>query len=281
MIELPSIAAAQDHAPDALIGTVNGVDIRESDLANFYQDFGRAVASGETDKEKRDFLIRYLADSILLGKAAEQKQMADDPGTARRLMFLKYKILMDRLLEMTAKSAVTEDALHQWYDKTFGVMVEEPEVHLRHVMFRVTDWTDKEAAAAAEDKAKQFIERVHTGEDFATLAGQYAEEPAAKIARGDLGWFVKAGTPNEFRDAAFGLEPGSFSDPIKTALGWHVIRVEERRIRAVPAFDEARERIQQGVMSQAQFDLVAKLRAEATVKGPDGVQLSGPQEITK
>lgn len=276
-----SIAAAQDQAADALIGTVNGVDIRESDLANFYQDWGRAIAPGESDKEKRDFLIRYLADSILVGKAAEQAKIADDPGTARRLMFLKYKILMDRLLETTAKSAVTEDALHKWYDKTFGVMVEEPEAHLRHVMFRVADWTDNEAAAAAEDKAKQFVERLRNGEDFAQLAGKYAEEPAAKIAGGDLGWFAKSATPNEFRDAAFNLEPGSYSDPIKTALGWHVIRIEERRMRKVPGFEEVRDRIQQGVMNQAQFDLVSKLRAEATIKGPDGVQLSGPQEITK
>src|SRR5215475_13224824 len=156
MIGLPSMAAAQDQAADALIGTVNGVDIRESDLANFYQDWGRSIAAGESDKEKREFLIRYLADSILVGKAAELKKIADDPGTVRRLMFLKYKILMDRLLEVTAKSAVTEDTLHQWYDKTFGVLVEEPEVHLRHIMFRVTDWNDKEAVAAAEDKAKQF-----------------------------------------------------------------------------------------------------------------------------
>src|SRR5262249_55633928 len=163
----------------------------ESDVANFYKDLGGANIPGESDKDRRDFLIKYLADSILIGKAAEQTKITDDPGTTRRLMFLRYKLLKDRFLEITAKSAVTEDALHKWYDKAFGVLVEEPEVHLRHVMFRVADWTDKEVAAAAEAKAKQFVERVRNGEEFGALAAQSAEEPAAKLARGDLGWFVK------------------------------------------------------------------------------------------
>ena len=93
---------------------------------------------------------------------------------------------------------------------------EEPEeVHARHIL------------VATEKEAKEIIERLKKGEDFATVAKEKSKDPSAE--GGDLGWFGRGQMLKPFEDAAFALEVGQISEPVHTQFGWHVIKVEERR----------------------------------------------------
>ena len=72
-------------------------------------------------------------------------------------------------------------------------------------------------------------EKLAAGEDFASLAVQYSDDPGSKQEGGELGWFSKGqGLVQPFEDAAFKLEAGQISDPVKTDFGYHIIQVEER-----------------------------------------------------
>ena len=70
----------------------------------------------------------------------------------------------------------------------------------------------------------------------------------------------------EFAEAAFKLDKGQISDPVKTQFGWHVIKVEDKRSRPVPDFDKVKDQIEQYVVRKAQADLVTKLRGEAKIE---------------
>ncbi|PTU03757.1 peptidylprolyl isomerase SurA, partial [Pseudomonas sp. HMWF031] len=102
------------------------------------------------------------------------------------------------------------------------------EVNSRHILV-------KPSIILSEDKAKamlnRFKEEVKNGEaDFAELAKEYSEDPGSALRGGELGWSDPNNYVPEFKDALAQLQPGEFSDPVRTVHGWHLIQLIERRI---------------------------------------------------
>ena len=106
-------------------------------------------------------------------------------------------------------------------------------------------------------KPRRRSTRVKDGEDFAKVATELSKDPAGD--GGDLGWFTKDRMVPEFADAAFKLEPGQISDPVKTQFGWHIIKVEEKRMKTFPPFEQVKEQAARYVAQKAQTDLIASL----------------------
>ena len=86
---------------------------------------------------------------------------------------------------------------------------------------------------------------------------------------GDLGYFTKEQMVPEFAEAAFKLDKGQISDPVKTQFGWHIIKVEDKRTKPTPSFDEVKGQLQNYVARRAQAELVEKLRSTASIERLD------------
>ena len=263
-----AVAPAQAPASDPVIAKVNGVEIRQSDLNIAEEDIGRDMPAND-EAGKRDYLVNYLTDLLLIAKAAEAKKIPDSAEFKQRLAFVRNKTLMETVLAQESKAAVTEPALRKIYDDATKTMGGQQEVHARHILFRVNDPNDQAASKAAEDKVKSTIERIKKGEDFATIAKALTEDPSGKQDGGDLGYFTRDQMVPEFSEVAFGLEKGQVSGPVKTQFGWHVLKVEDKRTRTPPPFDQVRGEIEQFASRKAQVDIVAKLRADAKIERLD------------
>jgi peptidyl-prolyl cis-trans isomerase C len=268
LIAASGLAHAQAPAGDPLIAKVNGVEIHQSDLALAEEDIGQNVPAKD-EQGRRDYLINFLTDMILLSKEAEAKKVPDTPEFKRRIAFARNKALMDTVLQEASKGATTEANLHKVYDDATKQMGAEQEVHARHILFRVVNPADDAASKAAETKVKAVIERVKKGEDFNKLANELTEDPSGKANGGDLGYFTKEQMVPEFSEVAFKLDKGQVSAPVKTQFGWHVLKVEDKRQRQAPAFDTVRDQVENFAVRKAQVDLVTKLRADAKIERLD------------
>ncbi|MGB7256770.1 MAG: peptidylprolyl isomerase [Pseudolabrys sp.] len=255
---------AQDKDP--VVAKVNGVELHESDLALIEEEAGQLPPMAP--EAKRDYLISFAADMLMVSQAAEAKKIGDTDTFKRRLALARNKLLMETLLQSVGKEALTDEAMHKVYDDAVKQMTPEPEVHARHILFRAPAG-DEKASKEAEDKVKAVIVRLKKGEDFAKVATELTEDPSGKANGGDLGYFTKEQMVPEFADVAFKLDKGQISDPVKTQFGWHVIKVEDKRQKPMPKFEDVKSQIETYVTRKAQADLVTKLRAEGKVERMD------------
>ncbi len=253
--------AAQDKDP--LIAKVNGTEIHQSDLAVAEEEAGQLPPM--SPDAKKDYLVQFVADMILVSKAAEAQKMADSESFKHRIAFAREKLLMEEMLQSVGKAALTDEAMHKVYDEAVKQMGEVQEVHARHILIRAAPG-DEKASKAAEDKIKAIIVRLKKGEDFEKVAKELTEDPSGKANGGDLGYFSKEQMVPEFSDVAFKLEKGQISEPVKTQFGWHVIKVDDKRVKPMPKFEEVKPQIEQFVTRKAQAELVTSLRASAKIE---------------
>jgi peptidyl-prolyl cis-trans isomerase C len=256
-------AAAPALADDPVLAKVNGTEIHQSDLDVAEAEAGQLPPM--SPDAKKDYLVQFMADMILVSKAAQDKKLGDTPEFKAKLDFARKKLLMEAILKQAGKDAMTDAAMHQVYNDAVKTMSDEQEVHARHILIRAAAGDDK-ANKEAEDKIKAIIARLKKGEDFAKVASETTEDPSGKTTGGDLGYFTKEQMVPEFADVAFKLDKGQISEPVHTQFGWHVIKVEDKRKKPAPSFDEVKPQIEQYVTRKAQADLVTKLRADAKIE---------------
>jgi len=236
---------------DRVIARVNGIDIKAGDLTLADEDIGSNLPM--TGEARRDYLTRYLIDMQLIVQSAETKKLGDDEDFKRRLAFARNKLLMERYLQTEGRAAVSDAALHDLYQQVTKEMAGEQEIHARHIL------------VPTEDDAKAVFEQLRKGADFATLAKEKSKDPSSAEG-GDLGYFTRDRMVPEFADAAFKLQVGQISDPVKTEFGWHIIKLEDKRTRPIPEFDKVKDQLETMVARKALSEQVAKLRADAKIE---------------
>ena len=250
--------------PNKVVARVDGQPITEGDLAIAAEDPALQMPGGD-EAQKRDILVGYMVDLKLGAKAANDAKLGDNPDFGRRLDYLKQKLLVDEYLDRQTKKDVTPQAARKLYDETVKDMKPEEEVRARHILVE------------NEDEAKKIAARVKGGEDFAKVAAEVSKDPGSKTDGGELGFFTQDRMVKPFADAAFAMKAGDISDPVKSQFGWHVIQVEERRAKPVPAFEEMKDQIDQYLTRKAQQDTVLALRKSAKVERLDK-PASGPAD---
>ncbi|WP_291862732.1 peptidylprolyl isomerase [Bradyrhizobium sp.] len=244
---------AQDANP--VLAKVNGAEIRQSDLTLAEEELGPSLAQMDPST-KRENVLAFLIDMKIVAKAAEDKKVENNDDFKKRLAFTRNRLLMDSLLATEGKAATTDEAMKKVYEDASKQITGEQEVRARHILVE------------SEDDAKAIAAEVKKGADFAELAKKKSKDPGAADG-GDLGFFTKDQMVPEFSAVAFTLEPGKVSDPVKSQFGWHIIKVEEKRNRQAPAFEQVKAQIETYVTRKAQADYVAKLREAAKVERMD------------
>ncbi len=254
------------QAADPVVAKVDGVEVRESDLTLAEEDLGSNIPQQLAGDARRDFILSYLTDIMLVAKAAEGKKVADTQDFKTKLNFIRNKLLMETILQSEGKTAVTEQAMKKVYEDAVKQMGGDEEVRARHIL------------VPTEDEAKKILADLKKGANFETVAKEKSKDPGAAAQGGDLGYFTKDQMVPEFADVAFKLQKGQLSDPVKSQFGWHIIKVEDKRSKAPPPFEQVKDQVETFVQRKAQAEYVTKLREAAKVERLDKPADSKPAD---
>ena len=236
----------------AVLAKVDGVEITDSDLKTATAELGATLPQQLEGKSRDAYVLDYLIDSKLVAKQAEADKLADTPAFKQQMVFLRERALMEALMGNLAKTAVTDEAVKKVYDDAAKGQKPVEEVHARHIL------------VPTEEEAKAALARVKGGEDFVKVAMDVSKDPGSP--GGDLGFFTKDKMVPEFAEAAFAMQPGQVSEPVKSQFGWHVIRVEEKRDKPFPPLEQVKDQVGKYVLQKAQSDMILKLRESAKVE---------------
>jgi peptidyl-prolyl cis-trans isomerase C len=245
---------AQDAAPaeDQVLATVNGEEILESEVRATQEGLPQQYRQLPFEMLKPMLVDREINQRLLM-LAGQDAGLADDEEVKNQLAALERRLIAETYLERAIAEKVTDDAIKAHYDEFIKTNEPEPQVHARHILLE------------NEDDAKAVIAELDDGADFVELAKEKSTGPSGPNG-GDLGFFNKGDMVAPFAEAAFAMEPGTYSkEPVQTQFGWHVILVEEKKDGVQPTLEEIRQQMEAEVTQQAVQDLIEELRSDAEV----------------
>lgn len=156
--------------------------------------------------------------------------------------------------EHREKVKVTEEEVKKYYDEHKDDHYNRGEIHARHILIAPKDPNDPASWEAAKAEALRVKAMLDAGAGFAKTAEEYSDDPNSAVNGGDLGFFGPGTTAPEFEDAAYGLEEGEISNPVKTAYGYHIIRREPD----IPPYDEVAASIEEQLFETKLLESAAK-----------------------
>ena len=237
---------------DPVVANVDGHPIRLTELGQASDTLPDNLRSMPFETLYPALLERMIDHQALVSMARRQG-VDEAPDVKREIAAAVERVLEAAYLRREALSKVTDEAIWIRYNQEFGNRPATEEVRARHIL------------ASTESEANAVLAQLKAGADFAALAAKLSKDPDGKRG-GDLGFFRREQVWPGFADVAFFLQPGQIGPlAIHNEFGWHVIKVEERRLVAPPSLADARETIRQELTAQAIRLAVKQARAQLPI----------------
>lgn len=246
-----TVAAPQENG---ILARVNGTDITSADLATASEMY--AAQLGEMPEDaKRSMLVDALIELRLVADAAKAENVAQTEAYKRQMVFFEAQTLRTIFVEGKVARQVTDAAVRKAYDDEAAKIQPVEEYRASHILL-----------ATLQD-ANDAVAALKSGKDFAVLAKERSKDEASKDKGGDLGFMSSGQMIEEIDAAAAMLKPGEFTNsPIKSAFGFHVIKLEERRRRPAPAFETISGQIRASLEATASQQVLTDLRSKAKIE---------------
>lgn len=251
---LPLSVQAQDKGADTVVATVNGTPITLGEMIVMKQ----AASQDPQMAEMGDGALYEIMLDQLIQQTAVADAGQENAGVRAQLEIQRRNTLAAAAITEVTKNQPTDEEIQAAYDKL--VAAEEP----------ATEYSAAHILVDTEEKAREIKAQLDGGADFGTLAEQSSTGPSGPN-KGDLGWFSADQMVKPFADAVSAMEKGQISDPVQTEFGWHVIKLNDTRLREAPALDEVRDQISQMVLRDKVQAEIERLTSEATVEKVEGI----------
>lgn len=258
----PGDQAKTEGAADAgkVVATVNGQNITQSDYNNYLalrqQQMGPIP---DKDKEKQ-VVLDEMTEKMLLAQYALDNKLDQDPEVSALMKRVREEILVQAVKRKLLKdNPITEDDVKKRFEQEVA-NTHKTEYKVRHILVK------------DETEAKDIITLLQKGANFDKLAKEKSIDTQSGKAGGELGWINQGMVVPDFFNALMKMKKGAIStEPVKSAFGWHIIKVEDTRPLKIPTFEQfmadqnSRANIYRKMQDERVGNLVKELRGKAKI----------------
>jgi peptidyl-prolyl cis-trans isomerase C len=241
---------------DPVVAKIGDEEIKRSDVFNFIAQLPPQMRQ-QPIGTLFPLALEQTINAYILENRAQAEGIENNEQVQAQIEDAKRNIMRTAYVQQVVEEGISDAEIQKRYDEYIKELPEVEETKARHIL------------VDSEDKAKELIAQLKDGADFAELAKENSTGPTAPNG-GDLGYFSKDQMVPEFSDAAFATEPGNVvENPIQTQFGWHVIKVEDRRVRPKPELDEIRPLIETEIKRDVLDEKLQAWRGEKAIQTYD------------
>lgn len=247
---LVSFASFNLQAAD--LATVNGKPIKQSLMDYIVKN--TTDAGKQVDDDTRANIIDKLITNEVIDQEAQRVGIDKQPEFLAKEELTRHELRINAYIEdYIKKNPIDDKTLQAEYDK-------------QKAEFKGKEYKASHILVKTEEEAKNIIQQLAKGSDFASIAKYKSIDSGSKDSGGDLGWFLPAGMVKPFSDAVVQLAKGNYTPtPIQTEFGWHVIRLEDARDTQPPTFDSVKNDLRKNLLNLQLDKLVNGLKAKAKI----------------
>ncbi|WP_457627707.1 peptidylprolyl isomerase [Persephonella sp.] len=278
-----------------VVAEVGDVKITEMDVQRYMKvllpmNYYHRTVTDEKLKELRKKALKALIDRELLYYEAKKKGIKIPEKEIDRLMDelakryksrekleelvkqtgitleefreeLKKRLMIDKLLKEYVQVNLTEKDLKEYYEKNKYKFKEPESLKVRYIYIKV-DPTKPKGRQIARERAEKAYKEIQEGKDFGDVAYKYSDD-LSRIKGGELGYVHKGRFEKKIEEEIYKLKPGEVSGIIETELGFHIVKVEDKRPERIVPFDKIKEKLRKELTEKLQQEKYEKLLEDA------------------
>lgn len=252
-------AAAQPKpGDDEVVGKVGGAEVKLGLVRDFLRNADPAVRQqAEKDPSILVRLVRAELERLAVMNEARDKKWDQRPEVKQAIDRARDQVIAGSYLQSVVQlpqGFPSEAEIQAAYDLNKGNLMRQPEYHLAQIFLAVPASADKGVTDAVQRRADELARKDKTkGADFAALARESSDHKETAVNGGDIGWQVAANLLPEIRNAVAAMAKNDISQPIRSANGYHIVKVLETKPSSLAPLPEVREGLI-GTLRQRKFE---------------------------
>lgn len=244
IIALLLILLAGCSRKQAVLANIGSKTITGTDFADRLKQLPpQYQAMIKSDAEKKTMLDALVKEQLIVQEAKE-RNLDQEKAIQSKINTIVDQILLEEMVKRVRESQLkpSEAEAKTYYDQHKNEFVGLERIKVAHILV-------KEKA-----QAEQVLAQLKKGTDFAQVAKEYSIDGSSSKAGGEMDYFGKGDMVPDFEKGAFLLtKPGQISEPVKTAFGYHIIKLIDRKPAGEKSFEEAKPEVER-LVEKNKFD---------------------------
>ena len=235
-----------------VIAVVNGSEIKERDLEELIEKVPKDRQSYARSEEGKKQLIEEVIAFELVHNYAKDNNIENESRFVEQLEKIKKEVLTQYTIgRLLSQVEASDSEVEEYYNENKEMFRTEESIVAKHILVTTLE------------EAKEALAKINSGMTFEDAAEKFSMCPS-KSSGGNLGTFGRGRMVPEFEKAAFELEVGVISEPVKTQFGYHIIKVEHKNPTFIMPLDKVKDKIKAQLIQEKQrytyFNFVNDLR---------------------